>query len=378
MRPITQEKMDLLTKFMDLQDIDLIFISDWEHSRDVNMRYLTGHPMDAYLIITAGGETCLVPWDVGLAEDHAEVDTLITDKDSRINYVDYVVDNSPKKNPVIGINLGVPFRCLYDIQKKMLEAKFFEDPYLLNSTFSALRAAKSSFELEKLMKAGEIGNKIIDDIHKFALEAKNETENDLSFLVMKKAREYGAEDNSFPSLVANTTRAHMIHCHPSAGNNKYAEKGLALIDFGVLVDGYASDITIPISFGKLSSEQEKIKQTTIKAYEEAIATIDIGVPLWKISKAANDVMEQAGYQMPHSLGHGLGLTVHDAPSVRLKPTEKDQLAIWKEDFIEEGMVFTIEPGVYVKALGGQRLENDVMIRNGKVEVYTKSEPIEIE
>jgi len=378
MRPITQEKMDKLTSFMELHGIDLIFISDWEHSRDVNMRYLTGHPMDAYLIVTVGGETCLIPWDVGLAEDHAEVDTLITDKDSRNNYIDYLIQKSPKKNPIIGINLGVPFRCLYDIQKKMPDAKFFEDPYLLNNTFSTIRATKSSFELDKLMEAGEIGNKIIEDIRKFAFEAKDETENDLSFLVMKKVRDYGAEDNSFPSLVANTSRAHMIHCHPSAGNNKYAENGLALIDFGALVDGYASDITLPISFGELTEEQKKIKQTAIKAYEEAIATIDIGVPLWKISKAANDVIEQAGYQMPHSLGHGLGLTVHDSPSVRQKPTEEDKLATWKEDVVEDGMVFTIEPGVYVKGLGGQRLENDVMIRNGKVLVYTKSQPIEVE
>ena len=80
---------------------------------------------------------------------------------------------------------------------------------------------------------------------------------------MKKIREYGGEDNSFASLIANTTRAHQIHCHPSAENNKYSENGLALIDFGALFDGYASDITIPISFGKLTAEQEKMRATCI-------------------------------------------------------------------------------------------------------------------
>jgi Xaa-Pro aminopeptidase len=89
-------------------------------------------------------------------------------------------------------------------------------------------------------------------------------------------------------------------------------------------------------------------------------------------------MDEAGYKMPHSLGHGLGLTVHDSPSVRPKPEDETSLKDWTEYVVEEGMIFTIEPGVYVKGQGGQRLENDVMIRNGKVEVYTKSELIEIE
>lgn len=376
MRPITQDKMDKLTNFMKNNSIDLIYITDWESARDVNMRYLTGHIMDANLIITSGGETMLLPWDVDLAEDHAQVDTLVTDKDSRHNPADYVKEVAKKDNPVIGVNLGIPYRYILEIKRKIPGVKFFEEPHKLADTFRNLRATKSPQELEKLIEAGKIGNKAINDIRKFA-EEKDGTENDLSFLVMKKMREYGAEENSFPSLVANVTRSHMIHCHPSAGNSKYSENGLALIDYGARIDGYVCDITIPLSFGKLTAEQEKIKKTCFKAYEEAIAAIEVGVPLWKISQAAVDVIEAAGYHMPHGLGHGLGLTVHDSPGIRQKPTEPERLEVWSEVLVEEGMVFTIEPGVYVKGLGGQRLENDVMIRNGKVEVYTNSEPIEI-
>ena len=368
--------MDKLTNFMKNNSIDLIYITDWESARDVNMRYLTGHIMDANLIITSGGETMLLPWDVDLAEDHAQVDTLVTDKDSRHNPADYVKEVAKKDNPVIGVNLGIPYRYILEIKRKIPGVKFFEEPHKLADTFRNLRATKSPQELEKLIEAGKIGNKAINDIRKFA-EEKDGTENDLSFLVMKKMREYGAEENSFPSLVANVTRSHMIHCHPSAGNSKYSENGLALIDYGARIDGYVCDITIPLSFGKLTAEQEKIKKTCFKAYEEAIAAIEVGVPLWKISQAAVDVIEAAGYHMPHGLGHGLGLTVHDSPGIRQKPTEPERLEVWSEVLVEEGMVFTIEPGVYVKGLGGQRLENDVMIRNGKVEVYTNSEPIEI-
>lgn len=334
MRPITQEKMDKLTNFMEHNSIDLIFITDWENARDVNMRYLTGHIMDANLIVTSGGETILLPWDVDLAEDHAQADTLVTDKDSRLNPADYVKEIAKNDSPVIGFNLGIPYRFILEIKRKMPEAKLFEEPYKLADLFKELRATKSPQELEKLIEAGKIGNKTINDIRKFA-EEKEGTENDLSFLVMKKMREYGAEENSFPSLVANVARSHMIHCHPAAGNNEYSENGLALIDFGARFNGYVCDITIPISFGKLTKEQEKIKKTCFKAYEEAIAAIDVGVPLWKISKVAVDVIEAAGYHMPHGLGHGLGLTVHDAPGIRQKPTEPERLEIWNEVVVKK-------------------------------------------
>ncbi len=377
LRPITQEKIDKLTEFMQKKKIDSVFIADWENARDVNMSYLTGHPMDANLIITSDGETILLPWDVELAEDYAQVDTLVTDKESRNNYADYVKDTVKTDTPIIGFNTGIPYRYILSIKKKLPNAKLFDEPLKLDDLFRELRATKSLQELDKLVEAGKIGNKTINDIRKFAEEQKG-TENDLSFLVMKKMREYGAEDNSFPSLVANVNRSHMIHCHPAANNNVYSANGLALIDFGAVYEGYCCDITIPISFGKLTAEQKKIKKTCFRAYEEAIAAIDIGVPLWKISKAAVDVIEEAGYHIPHGLGHGLGLTVHDSPGIRQKPTEPEKLEEWTEVVVEDGMVFTIEPGVYVKGLGGQRLENDVMIRNGKVQVYTKSEPIEIE
>ncbi|MHA1628863.1 MAG: M24 family metallopeptidase [Candidatus Heimdallarchaeota archaeon] len=378
MRPITEEKMAEITAFMEEKKIDLLFLADWENSRDVNLRFLSGHPMDGFLLLTPGGETILIPWDVELAKEHATVDTIITDPDSRTNFEQYVKEVLKSDSPVIGVNAMISYRWIIALKKALPALRIYDNPIEVNELFRKLRSTKTPKELALLEKAGKIGNKVLKDIEKFAKEVPNGTENDLSFLVMKKIREYGAEDNSFPSLVANVERSHLIHCHPFAGNNQFSKPGLALIDFGALYQGYASDITVPISFGKLTAEQEKIKQTCFAAYEAAIDAIDIGVPLWKISQAAVDVIEKAGFHMPHGLGHGLGLTVHDAPGVRQKPTSEEKLKDFVELKVEEGMVFTIEPGVYVKGAGGQRLENDVMIKNGKVVVYTKSKPLEVE
>ncbi|MFW9922143.1 MAG: M24 family metallopeptidase [Candidatus Thorarchaeota archaeon] len=381
MRPITDEKIANLCKFMESNAIDAIMIADWENGRDVNMRYLTGHPMDATVVITVGGEVCIVPWDLQLAEDHAVADVVLNFTDYPNRWIggalDYINKTITKDAPVIGVSANIPYRYVMAIYEGIAQAKIFDNPTLITNKFSELRMTKSPQELDKLVEAAKIGNKTIEIIKKFAHE-KNGTENDLSFEVMKYMRKIGAEDNAFPSLIANIDRSHMIHCHPPADNNLLSKQGLSLIDFGALYEGYSSDITVPMTFGKLTKEQERIRDTTIKAYHVAIETIELGIPLWKIQQAVTNIMEKEGYVMPHSLGHGLGLTVHDSPSVRPKPTDVNELKNWTEDVVEEGMVFTIEPGVYVKGLGGQRLENDVMIRNGKVEVYTKSTIIEVD
>ena len=189
--------------------------------------------------------------------------------------------------------------------------------------------------------------------------------------------EYGAEDIAFESLVANTTRSHELHCYPAASSQKYARQGLALIDFGAKYQGFCSDITVPISFAELSEEQQRMKDYVIKSYEAAIEIIDIGVPLWKIHEEGVRVLKKGGYDLPYGLGHGLGLTVHDSPLLIRKPSDEYSLKHWKEEYVQDGMVFTIEPGIYKQGLGGFRLENDVLIKNGKVNIITKSEYLKI-
>lgn len=119
-----------------------------------------------------------------------------------------------------------------------------------------------------------------------------------------------------------------------------------------------------------------MKEIWINSYESAIEMIDIDVPLWKIHDTAEQILKKGGYPMPYSLGHGLGLTVHDSPLLSRKPSDEHAKKHWKEETIQNGMVFTIEPGAYKQGLGGQRLENDILIRNGKVEIITQSKPLE--
>lgn len=381
MRPITEEKFESILNFLEEKKIDVLLITDYENSRNFNLQYLSGHPTDATILINSSGETILIPWDVPLAEKHSEVDEIINPANFSFNLILAMKDlfeNRWKKSSItIGVHSMTTYGLIVKMKAIITGIKYFEEPIQITQHFEKLRSTKTEFEIKKLLKAAQIGNKIIDDIKDFCINNPDGTEKDLSFLVRKKIGDNGGDDIAFEPLVGNSSRAHEIHQHPFASDQRFGLPGLALIDFGAKFQGYNSDITIPISFGKLSDKQNKMRELTIKSYEAAIEMIEIDVPLWKIHDTAEQILKKGGYLMPYSLGHGLGLTVHDSPLLSRKPTDEYSKKHWKEETIQDGMVFTIEPGAYKQGLGGQRLENDVLIRNGKVEIITKSEPFTV-
>ncbi|MFX0043653.1 MAG: M24 family metallopeptidase [Candidatus Hodarchaeota archaeon] len=381
MRSISKDKYETLVNFLQEKQIDLLLILDSENSRNINLQYLSGHPTDAIIIITSNGESILIPWDIALAEKHSEVDEILDPCNFQYNTykaIKHLIEEKWKKSSItVGVHEFTPYGFIIKTKKLMPEVKFFKEPIQINRLLQELRATKNEYELNQLIRSAQIGSDVIQDIRKFCENAGDDTEQDLSFLVRKKMLEYGADDIAFESLVANTNRSHEIHCYPFASNQMFALQGLALIDFGAKYHGYCSDITVPISFGTLSEEQQKMRDITLKSYETAIEMIDIGVPFWKVHEAVEEILKKEGYIMPYALGHGLGLSEHDSPIISQKPTDEYSLKYWKEESFQNGMVFTIEPGVYKQGWGGFRIENDVIIRNNKVEIITKSQYLQI-
>jgi len=381
MKPITEEKFESILEFLEEKKIDVLMITDYENSRNINLQYLSGHPTDASLLINSSGESFLIPWDVPLAEKHSEVDEIINPANFKFNLFlamkDLFENRWKKASIAVGAHSITSYGFIVKMKALIPGVSYFKEPIQIELFFEKLRATKTEFEIKNLIKASQIGTKTISDIQDFCINSSDGTEKDLSFIVRKKIANYGGDDVAFEPLVANSSRAHEIHQYPFASDQKFSLPGLALIDFGAKFQGYNSDITVPISFGKLSDEQYKMREFTIKSYEAAIEMIDIDVPLWKIHDTAEKILKKGGYSMPYSLGHGLGLNVHDSPYISRKPTDEYSKKHWKEETIQDGMVFTIEPGAYKQGLGGQRLENDVLIRNGKVEIITKSEPFTV-
>jgi Xaa-Pro aminopeptidase len=225
---------------------------------------------------------------------------------------------------------------------------------------------KTQKEIKLIKKSAEVSNSCLPLI-KNLLKKDKITEKEVAKEIRRKIYSQGAR-LSFQTIVACGKRSAKIHPKPGATNKVIS--GLGYVDFGASYKGYKTDVTVPFIKGKISRKEEKMVRTVLKAYNLAINSIDISLPCWKLHEKVDRFLKKRGFRMMHSLGHGLGLKIHELPTIgrpRKRLTKKRKLR-WeklKKIVFQEGMVFTIEPAVYVKGVGGCRIENDVLVtRNG--------------
>jgi Xaa-Pro aminopeptidase len=382
-RFVTREKLTILYDTLENQGIDVLFIRDSEEHRDVNMKYLSGHPEDASLFIDIQNrQTFLVPWDYQLAKDYSEVDQVINIADYEGGLIPATSETLKKivdSNPKIAIPQAIPYGYVQTVLDQIPDAKIVYNPREIDSLLDKLRSTKSLQEISLLKKSIEISNQLVDEMEeRMTNHTDIKTELDLALFVDIRMRELGAFGVGFETLVASSARSWQIHQYPRADQLPMFRPGLALIDFGVNAAGLTSDVTLPFVIGKMNGKMEKIVATVEHAYNEAIAKLDEARFLHEVAEVAIDIIEGAGFKMPHGLGHGIGLTVHDSPALRKKPTHETLLKNWTDTPLEEGMVITIEPGIYEKDVGGFRLENDVIITSKGPKVVTNSHPVYID
>ena len=175
-------------------------------------------------------------------------------------------------------------------------------------------------------------------------------------------RELGADSLSFDTIVAAGPNGAMPHHRPSDRAIKLGEP--IVIDMGAKVDGYCSDITRTICLGDQDDTFRKIYDIVLGAQLAAIATVQSGMDASQADDLARNVIVNAGFgdNFGHSLGHGVGLAVHEYPGVG--PGSPHAL--------EEGMVFTIEPGIYLPEWGGVRIEDDIILEKDGVRTLSKA------
>ncbi|WP_255726693.1 Xaa-Pro peptidase family protein [Sporosarcina sp. ACRSM] len=229
----------------------------------------------------------------------------------------------------------------------------------LDEQLNGMRNIKSEDELEKLRKAAQLADYAIEVGCKEIAEGKTELE--ILMAIEFEMKKKGAEKMSFDTMVLSGPKTASPHGTP--GDRKIQKGDFILFDLGVVYEGYCSDITRTVAFGEPSDAQRDIYETVRKAEQAAIDLVRPGVKAMEIDKAARDVIDQAGYgeYFTHRVGHGLGISVHEYPSV----TGTNELKL------EKGMVFTIEPGIYHPEITGVRIEDDVAVTADGVEVLTK-------
>jgi len=228
----------------------------------------------------------------------------------------------------------------------------------LDDKINEMRVIKDAIEIEKMRKAAGLADYAIEIGCKEIAEGKTEME---ILTAVENAIQAKGCKMSFETMVLSGPKTASPHGTP--GDRKIQKGDMILFDLGVIYDGYCSDITRTVAFGEVTEAQKEIYNTVRQANENAIAAVKPGVRAMELDKIARDTITDAGYgeYFTHRLGHGLGISVHEFPSV----TGTNELEL------KEGMVFTIEPGVYKSDVTGVRIEDDVVVTKDGVEVLTK-------
>jgi len=227
----------------------------------------------------------------------------------------------------------------------------------------SLRAIKEPEEIELITKAAEIIDSafeyIEDSIH------PGMSEQEVAWEIEKFVREKGSEPIPFNIIVASGPNSAMPHAKTSSRTINSGEP--VVIDMGARLQGYSSDLSRTICLGSPDDTFKKVYDTVLGAQLEAIAKIEEGITGEQADGLARTIIEQGDYgeAFGHALGHGVGLAPHESP--RLGPNSADTLA--------SGMVFTIEPGIYLPGWGGVRIEDTVVMESSKIRVISKARKV---
>lgn len=257
-------------------------------------------------------------------------------------------------------NFGLEMKAVNIFEYHNLRSTYPHATYADVQPFINLqRMKKSNSQVASVKKAVEIIEKVLAEGIKKVEIGMSELEltAELEYLM----RKFGADGPSFSTIVLSGEKSALPHGTP--GNRTFQKGDFLLIDFGVTKDGYCSDITRTFIIGEASEKQKEIYDIVLQSNNAGINAIKSGVPVKTFDSEARDVIEAKGYgdYFNNRVGHGLGIEVHEEPSIH---GNNEQIA-------ESGLLFTIEPGIYIPGFGGVRIEDDVYINEtGNVEVLT--------
>jgi Xaa-Pro aminopeptidase len=344
--------------------IDAALISSWSRL-DINLPYLTGCRIEhSFLIVPNSGRSVLIVSEMEL--ERAEKECMAGKGDLAIlklgKDLPAQISALLKKSRVkrLGMNLSLTSAAEYRLFRKKLKKPIVDIGRMLLEQ----RMIKSDEEI-RIIKEGckltdEIMQKTIQSIRSGLLK----TEHAIAGFLGAEARKHGCEP-SFETIVASGRNASMPHYRlgnlakgQSSAKTKL-QKGFCVIDYGINYKGYCTDITRTVYVGKPSQKEIDAYNKVLNVQQQAISMAKEGV---KCSSLHNFAAKKLGKKFMHGLGHGIGFQIHELPGVS---------SLSKQKFAE-GMVFTIEPGYYEKGKFGIRIEDDVLIKDGKAVVLTRA------
>lgn len=355
MRRQGQDRLAWLSQLMGDNGLDSLLVT-----RREDVRYLSGFTGSSGSLLVASGRSCLITdfrYKVQARKETTGTTILIQKKD----YFTAVRDAAERMDvdTLWFDESALTVEGFKNLKKQGLKLKGHRD------LVKTLRQQKDKQELANIRaairRAEEAFRDLKADIHPGA------TERELGSKLEALMKGKGARRAAFDTIVASGGNGAMPHA--SVTNRRIKKGDLVTFDFGAEANGYYSDMTRTFCVGRPSARQREIHGLVLRAQAAAIRSIRVGVPCKTVDDAAREVIKGAGHgrHFGHGTGHGIGLMVHEGPSV--SPLSGDT--------IKENMVFTVEPGVYLPGWGGVRIEDMVQVTEAGVRVLT-SLPRELE
>ncbi|KAF3362516.1 Xaa-Pro dipeptidase [Chlamydiales bacterium STE3] len=256
---------------------------------------------------------------------------------------------------------AISYQSFLDLQEEANKRSIILTP--LRGMFQSLRAIKESEEIAKLKDSA---NLCVSGFEFLLTQLKEGvSEQNLATRLEQYWKNQGRTSLSFEPIIAFGANSSMPHYR--AGNTLLKKGDLVLIDIGVALDHYHSDMTRVVFFGEENAQLKEIYEIVLAAFNKAIALCQPGTLIGDLDEAARSVIREAGYgdYFNHSLGHGVGLEVHEFPIIKQKMS-------YSQQSLQEGMVITVEPGIYLPEIGGIRIEDTIVITKDGCESLIQS------
>jgi Xaa-Pro dipeptidase len=359
--------------------LDAAVLADFEGLRNASLRWFTGHPMDALMLLEASGETLLVPWDLPLAERRARVERI--EPYTRFGRSLPRALNellTERRLSRVELSAAFPYPLVRQLAEALPGVKWECREEGFDAHAARLRAVKDASELEALRAACRLTDELAAAVGERLAGGWRPSEAELALFLEAEARARGAEGPAFETLAAGPERSFAIHAFPPYTAAAFGGRGFSILDFGVCWEGYRSDVTLTAARGPLSALQERMREAVLAAYERALAQLKPGADPQAIAADIDRFLSDAGFPMPHGLGHGIGLEAHEAPSLRLRQPGAPAPDPAAPVGLRPGMVLTVEPGVYDPEAGGIRLENDLLVTADGHEALTQIDLIRLQ
>lgn len=339
------------------QRLDAIFITN-----TLNLRYLSGYTGDDALGLITPQESFFYTdfRNSRRASEEVVGFEIKLVKENTYNVLKTDIKKLCDKRKNIGIETLSITLDKYERLSKEITVRIEKTRNIIES----IRMLKDDYEISRIRKAAKITSKTYLSVMRSILSFdKIYSEKNVQEEIESVMKDQGADGTAFGTIVASGENSAMPH--PPPPGNKKIRKGILLLDFGTKYHNYCSDLTRTGFLGKLDARNEgleKLYNIVLTAQKKAISRIKPGISVSEIDKTAREYIEKAGYGsfFGHALGHGIGMAVHEMPKISAS----------SDRTIQKGMVFSVEPGIYIPGKGGVRIEDMVLVTEDGCEVLT--------